>query len=62
MIGRDKDASNNCNYGHRATPKRFVEIDDGRQACTLELYLLQPGTKKTSLAIEDFQKTRTAFS
>ena len=32
-----------------------------RQSCAFELYLLQLGAKKTSLGVEDFQKTRIAI-
>lgn len=61
MIGPDEDASNNCNYGTQPPPGALLEIDDGRQSCALELYLLQLGAKKTSLAIEDFQKIPIAI-
>ena len=62
MIGPDKDARNKLQLRHPATAESFVEIDYGRQSCALELYLLQLGAKKTSLGVEDFQKTRIAIS
>jgi hypothetical protein len=61
MIGPDKDARNKLQLRHPATAESFVEIDYGRQSCALELYLLQLGAKKTSLGVEDFQKTRIAI-